>query len=306
MYVDENVLRDILRLFVWYPLRWIIIILPFRAEVQLLSLMGDIHYFLSRGKKRMLRDNLSRMKASVSADESAIRKYFRNYYIDRLLIFAFPGFGSREVKRFVKIRGLDNLNEALKNRKGVVLVHGHFGPVHLPLVSLARNGYKIKQIGNPTDEGLSWIGRNVAFRLRMVYEKKIPAEIVKADSYLRPVFKWLKRNGIIMVTGDGSGTERQIGRHAPFLIFGHKIMFPLGPSLLSEKTGAALLPMFIVPARNKLYEIIIEDPLKSERKGNEKVLDITGQFIRQLENYIALYPGYMHFLDRFHSGALII
>lgn len=305
MTVNESVLRDILRLLVWYPLRWIIIILPVRLGIQLLSLMGDIHYSLSRGKKRMLRENLSRIKPLGFADETAIREYFRNYYIDRLLIFIFPGFGSKEVKRFLEIKGLENLDEALKKGKGAILVHGHFGPVHLPLVSLARNGYKMKQIGNPTDEGLSWIGRNVAFRLRMVYEGKIPAEIIKADSLLRPVFKWLKSNGIVMTTGDGSGTEKRIGRYEPFLFFGHKVMFPLGPSLLSEKTGATLLPMFIVPGTNKLYEIIIENPITSERKGNERASDITGQFIRRLEHYIAAYPGYMHFLDRFHPGALI-
>lgn len=311
MVVNETISRDLLRLVVWYPLRWLILILPVRWGIAVLRTMGDMHHGLSRGKKRVIRRNLNALRNNTSKNcewnTQEVIEYFRNHYIDRLLILIFPRFGVKEVKRFIDIEGLEHLNEALEFGKGVILVHGHFGPVHLPLVVLARRGYRVKQIGLPSDDGLSWIGRNIVFRLRMKYESMIPAEIIKADSFLREAFRWLNDNGIIMTTGDGSGTERHLGRHEVFSLFGHPVIFPLGPAILSQKTGAVIIPMFITPGKNGyLYKIIIEKPLVSDKTRKEAVLDMTGQFVRRLETYISRYPGYMHFLDRFYPGELII
>ncbi len=312
MVVDESIYRDVLRLVVWYPIRWVIRLLPVRCGIAVLRIMGDLHHCLSFGKKRMIRRNLGvlgqyKTVTGSGENERAVREYFRNHYIDRLLILIFPKFGVKEAKRFVAFQGLEHLNEALSFQRGIILVHGHFGPVHLPLVALARLGYRMKQIGLPSEEGLSWVGRNVAFRLRMKYESIIPAEIIRADSFLREAFRWLKDGGIIMTTGDGSGTKKKLGKHSVFELFGHSVMFPLGPAILSQKTGAAIIPMFITPGGNGwLYKVIIEKPLVSDQAGKEAVLDITGQFVKRLESYISKYPGYMHFLDRFSLGELII
>lgn len=310
MIVRESILRDLLRLFVWFPLRWLIIILPVRWGIAVLQTMGDIHYKFSRGKKKLLGKNLPLLgdyDAKDKNESQIIREYFRNHYVDHLMIFLFPKLGIREIERFIEIVGLEYLNEALKNGKGVVLVHAHFGPVHLPLVVLARLGYKMKQIGLPSDEGLSWIGRNVAFKLRIKYEARMPTEIIKADSFLRGAFKWLGDNGIIMITGDGSGTEKRLGRYEIFEFFGQQVFFPLGPAILTQKTGANLLPIFITPGENSyLYRIIIERSLISHSEDRDWASNITGQFIKILENYISEYPWYMHFLDRFCIGGLIV
>lgn len=308
MVVKESISRDILRLFVWYPLRWLIISLPVGLGISVLGLMGEVHFRLSKGKKAHLGKNLSFMFGNALGEErktGIIRQYMRNHYIDRLLIFIFPKLDKKSVGKHLEFSGLENLDKALKLNKGVILVHGHFGPVHIPLVAFARLGYGMKQIGLPSDEGLSWIGKNVAFRLRMKYESMIPAEIIKADSFLKGAFKWLGNNGIIMITGDGSGTERRLGKHEEFEFFGQKMLFPLGPSLLSEKTGAALLPLFITPGEKKRYKIVIEPPLRPALDSADTAKDTTGQFVKRFEGYVARYPGYMHFLDKFHPGGLI-
>jgi len=145
MVVKESISRDLLRLLVWFPLRWLIVILPVKSGIAALSTMGD--YALSRGKRAQLLKNLARVNGGNIKDSPDIREYFRNHYIDRLLIFIFPKFVAKEVERFVDIEGIEHLNKALERGKGVILVHGHFGPVHLPLVALARLGYRMKQIG---------------------------------------------------------------------------------------------------------------------------------------------------------------
>lgn len=301
MVVRESVARDVLRLLVWYPVRWLLLALPVGLGILVLRTMGDIHCALSKGRKGQLLSNLKRAQVSPGEATTAVREYMRLHYIDRLLIFIFPKLGRDEVDRYIEITGLEHIDKAIEDGRGVVLVHGHFGPVHLPLVALARLGYRMKQIGLPSDEGLSWIGRNVAFRLRMKYEGMMPAKIIRADGFLRDAFKWLSSNGLIMITGDGSGTEKRLGKHALYRFLGQPVQFPLGPALLSAKAGAALIPMFITPGKDKLYRIVIESPIAIADDAEAA----TGDFVRRLEARVRACPGYMHFLDRFCPGMLI-
>jgi KDO2-lipid IV(A) lauroyltransferase len=166
-------------------------------------------------------------------------------------------------------------------------------------------GYPMKQIGNPSDKGLSWIGRHVAFRLRMHYESRIPADIIQAGSFLRPIFKALRCNQVIMTTGDGSGTEEFFGKQACFPFLGQQVVLPLGPAILSQKTGASLLPLFILPGDRTLFTVIIEPEITSDLPGEQGIFDCSKQFLARLEEYIRTSPGYMHFLDRFVPGQFI-
>ncbi|MBF0537850.1 MAG: lysophospholipid acyltransferase family protein [Nitrospirae bacterium] len=298
MVVSEGIARDLLRLIVWYPLRWLVRLLPVGAGLMLFRAMGDLHYALSRGKRQRLLANLSAAGIECCNKQLTVREYFRNHYVDRLFIFIVSRFNHREIGRHVELEGVEHLKDALARGKGVVLVHGHFGPVHIPLVALARGGFKIKQLGLPSDEGLSWIGRNVAYRLRLRYEAKIPAEILRADSFLRPVFVWLAQNGCIMTTGDGTGTEQRLGRYESITFLGRPTPFPLGPATLAKKTMAAFMPVFITPIEKNRYRIIIAPPLTPQAQQALSARELTAWFVQSLEGYVRRYPGLMHFLDR--------
>ncbi|WLE97603.1 MAG: lysophospholipid acyltransferase family protein [Candidatus Electrothrix communis] len=305
MQTGESPVRDILRLIVWYPLRWFLLAVSPKIALATLRFMGDLHYGAAKGKRRMLTENLQRMGISETHHAENIRLYFRNHYQDQLFPLVFPKFNKENIVDYVSFQGLSHLDKALEKKKGVVLVHGHFGPVHLPLVSLALMGYPMKQIGNPSDKGLSWIGRHVAFRLRMQYEERIPADIIQAGSFLRPIFQALRSNQIIMTTGDGSGTEETFGKQACFQFLGQQAVLPLGPAILSQKTGASLLPLFILPGDQTLFTVIIESEITSDLPGEQGVHDCTRQFLVRLQEYIRTSPGYMHFLDRFVPGQFI-
>ncbi len=306
MIVHESYIRDILRLIIWYPLRAFIVCMPWRMGLYLMRAMGDIHYFLDARKRRRLINNLQPMGLSRQDQLKAVRVYFQNHYTDRLSILSFSDFDLDQVLKTISFQGLKYLDQTLSQGRGAILVHGHFGPAHYPLVAFARMGYPIKQIGNPSEQGLSRIGRKVAFRLRMKYENQMPAEIFKAGAYLRPVHRWLARNGVVMIAGDGTGTARTIGKQQVSQMFGYSMMFPQGPARLSLSTGAPLLPLFILPDSCGTFRVIIEPPLHTGVTCGDPVAGLTEAFVKRLVHHIASYPGYMHFLDRFHKGGPIV
>lgn len=298
MRVRESLIRDALRLVVWYPIRWLLGLLPFRWGAAILAGMGNLHYRCSRRKSAQIEATLSVLGLGGENPQAAVRGYFQNHYLDQLFVLIAPKINRDNLDGLVSLVGLDGLDQARAAGKGVVLVHGHFGPAQLPLVVLALLGYPMHQLGNPSDEGLSWIGRNVAYRLRMRYEKLMPAEIIAVRKFLRPAFTALAKNGIVMTTGDGSGREEAFGEHFLTTFLGRPYRVPLGPARLAEKTGAALLPLFVVPDPRKLFRIVIGQELRRLGDGPDCGAVLMARFINMYEQQVRTTPGYLHFLDR--------
>ena len=89
MKADENILRDILRLLVWFPFRWFTRIIPVSWSFYLFKITGDIH-FHAGSKKKNIAKNLKRLlKVNNDTALHIVRKNLENHYIDRLHIFLY-------------------------------------------------------------------------------------------------------------------------------------------------------------------------------------------------------------------------
>jgi len=312
MLTVESPLRDLLRLVVWYPLRWLIVALPVGAGLFVMRRMGNLHYLASRGKKAHLARCLANLGLALSPEavRREIRASFQIHYIHQLSIFLFPKFNRPSggaVRRYIEFSGLEHLEAAKRSGRGAVLVLGHFGPTQAPLAALGAMDYAVKQIGYPSDEGLSYIGRQVAFRLRLLYEGKIKAEIVRPGSDLRGLMRLLKDGGLVMTLGDGEGAGRRFGKFAPFPFFGHNVEFPLGPARLAVKAGALLLPLHLEPGDAAPFRAVIGAPLSpSENAPPEAaVMELTAAFLETFARSVRKRPGWWHFLERFHPGGML-
>lgn len=308
MIIKEGFLRDMGRLIVWFPLRWACSILPISLVLLFYQLMGDIHYLFGRRKRKELRENISlAFNGQLSSKEinHIVRHYLQNYYTHQLLIFLFPRLDKNYIQRMVTIEGLEHLDQALAQGKGCILVHGHFGLFQLPLFTLGLLGYRINQITLPSDQGLSYIGKKVAYNYRMRYEALIPARLIPANTFLRPVFTALKNNEVVMITGDGAGGSVYYGKYIFLNFFNHSYPFPSGPISLALKTGAAILPMFIFKEGFSRYRIMIGETLTLTRDqhSNSGLQEGMEKFGKLLENNIRKYPCHWRFWDEFSANA---
>ena len=300
MVATESLSRDIMRLIVWYPVRWFVAVAPLGSVFSLFRLMGDIHYLISRGKKAHVMNNMKNALGERLGDEglkTAARYYFRNHYMCQMQVLVYPRLNRGNLGKIHTFEGLEHLDEALNLGKGCILVHPHFGPAQLPLCALGRLGYPMMQLGFPTDEGISYIGKKVSFRLRMRYEAMIPAQIISAMSFLRPLIIWLNSNKVLMMTGDGAGGGKFIGKFIPVDFLGRKVLFPIGAASLADKTGAVILPMFISLCDNGTYKTIIHRQAEFTGDGKETVKEKVSRFAQMLERYIHKYPYLWHLWD---------
>lgn len=303
MIIAEGFFRDIARLIVWYPFRLAIPRLPLKAFFLSCKAMALMHFSINKkGRSNVLRNlgltfRTHGMKMNL---RTCALKYYQTHYIDRLWIFFLPKLNRENLSIFHRIDGIRHVDDALKNGRGCILVHGHFGPTQMPLFELGLRGYHVTQIGYHAAE-LSYVGREIALKIRKRYEGMMPANIVSAKQFLRPIVLTLQKNQVVMTAGDGTGGGRFIGRCIPLDFLGTTVRFPTGPMALVRKTGAPILPIFTVKEGENKYTTIIESPLLLKWSGNsDQDLTVNTQlFANRLESYVRQYPDLWHFWEEF-------
>ncbi len=306
MIVHESIRRDFARLIVWYPVRLIIKFLPIKLSFSLFRFLGKLHVYLGVSSNENLRRNIRLAYPHIDPKglDAILKTYLENHYVDRLHIFTYPRLKVKaEMNKICTIEGIDNLISVLDEKKGAIILLGHYGPIQLPLFQLGALGYSIIQVGLPTDEGLSWIGKNVAFKQRLRYENMIPAKILPANTFLRPLFSHLKENGIVMMNIDPAGGGRWIGRLFWRPFFNHSIPFSLGSAILAHKTGAPILPLSVQRFRDNTYGFEIHEAICPKKSHTpEKTLE---RLILWYEQIVSNDPGLWHFWDEYEEGKMI-
>lgn len=131
--------------------------------------------------------------------------------------------------------GWDDLQEALSEGKGVILVTGHYGNWEVAASAVAARGVPIGAIvrrqGNRlVDERLNGLRRRLG--VETIYQSEAPSRVPRL----------LRRNGVVGIVGDQDA--RRAGVFVPF--FGRPASTHRGPAVFSLKLGA---PVFSCIAR---------------------------------------------------------
>jgi KDO2-lipid IV(A) lauroyltransferase len=74
----------------------------------------------------------------------------------------------------------------------------------------------------------------------------------------------------------------------------------VGPAVYHLKTGAPILPLFIVRQHGRRHTVIVDRPLKVQLSGDEErdIFTITSQIARVMESYIKRYPGQWSWISK--------
>jgi KDO2-lipid IV(A) lauroyltransferase len=117
-----------------------------------------------------------------------------------------------------------------------------------------------------------------------------------ATTSVKKSLNCLHRNEILYLVADEQ--KRRGGIPVPF--FGQTAHTPIGPAIFSLKTGAPILPMFIVRERGVPKTLFIGSPIEIERTSDEKkdVALLTAKFTKVIEDFIRQYPGQWTWLNR--------
>ena len=195
------------------------------------------------------------------------------------------------LKKRVEIVGKEYLDTALARGKGVILVSAHFGNFPLMMSKLSLEGYKIVGIVRyMRDERAERFFTRKRTKLGIKTIHTQPRKACVENS-----IRSLRNNEVLFMPMD-----QNFGTGGVFVdFFGRKAATATGPVVLAQRTGAAIVPAFIVRQKDDTHKIIIEPPLNLEKAKDQQdaIIKNTQKLTNIIEAYIRRYPaewGWIH------------
>jgi len=192
----------------------------------------------------------------------------------------------------ISFKGREHLDAALARGRGVILVSAHFGNFPLLLGRLSLAGYKAGGIMRPMRDSRVekiFLKRRKELGVKTIYSQ--PRKVC-----VETTIKALRDNEIVFIPID-----QNFGTGGVFVrFFGKQAATATGPAVLAMRTGAAIIPCFIVRQPDDTHRIIFEPELRLKEGGLKEAAG-TQETIQRLtdiiEAYIRKYPaewGWIH------------
>jgi len=287
-------LKDLKTLAYWHVMGRILPYLPMRAIYFLGDAGGYFNARFSISICAAIRAELAQVLRMYTPmeRETVMRRTFRLMAKNRLEELLFPSLNIRRTERYIKIDGIQKIDSALSGGKGVILVIAHFGANKHVMPCLGFRGYKINQVAGKPTEWIKILGselssvRRKALGMELKNEQSLPANFIYVFGSMRSVFQSLERNEIVCFAVDGGGGVKK----ERVLFLGRWARVSDGPFRVASRTGAQILPAFVVRQQDNSHRVIVEDPIRSHMGHSRTPLDALKQFMGLLENYVYRYP----------------
>jgi KDO2-lipid IV(A) lauroyltransferase len=224
-----------------------------------------------------------------TASKNGLAKGVRDHLARNLGDCFFQLVDPEHAYRSVTIEGLENLDATLSRRNGVIGLGAHIGNFVLVGTRLGTEGYPVSTLFRlPEDE-----------RLKGIIERHLPSfhqRIISSRprrSAVGQILAALKQNQIVFILGDNLKRGK-----VPTVLFGQRVLSPRGPVSLALRSGAAVVPMYLVRNYQGGLCLVIEPeiPLVESGTRNENITYNTRQIVRHLEILIRRYPDQWNWL----------
>jgi Kdo2-lipid IVA lauroyltransferase/acyltransferase len=261
------------------------------------KVMGDCTFYLFKRFRERVIENLS-LAFGNEMDENQIRELARAVFfhftltpLETIHLIA-NAFNLKQFFENTKIEGKEHLDAALAKGKGVIALGGHLGSFTFLTSKLAVEGYPVNIIINMGNFPRLW--KTVEFYHVLSGQKMFFSN--RTTHSIKKSLNCLHRNEILYLIADEQ--QRRGGIPVPF--FGQTAFTPPGPAIFSIKTGAPILPMFVLRTNGDQRTLIIGRPLEFERTSNEEedVKRLTAAFTKAIEDVIRQYPDQWAWLNR--------
>ncbi len=232
-----------------------------------------------------VKNNLKAILRTSGDVSSLAKEVFQNFGKYLVEFFRMAKETNREfVREKVKINNIDYLKKSMERGKGVILLTAHIGNWELGGFILGVLGYPMVAIAMPHKE------RPVNDLFNKQREQKGVA-IVPMQQAMRKCLAALRNNQIVALLADRDFTSH--GKVLDFL--GKKALIPKGAAVFAAKTGATILPSFLVREKDNNFVLTFDEPfLASEVNAehvSEDVLDVTmKKYAGIIESKIRQYP----------------
>jgi Kdo2-lipid IVA lauroyltransferase/acyltransferase len=269
-------------------------LLPEGFSLWLGRTLGKVAYSLDWEHRKVALENLQiafGQEKSEKEIRSIARTTFQNLGMMAIEFLRIPKMDADRFKANLEIEGLANFERVRDNKKGMLLLLSHFGNWELMGLLTKGLGSQVMVIAKP-------VKKNTRVD-RMITEVREASgiEVVSSQKASRKILQALSQNRMVGLLID-QRAKRSEGVMADF--FGRKAPTTPALAVLGMRTGAPILPLYLLRDGNGKYRLMIKEPLELVQTGNVKddVLANTELINRSLEEMIRRYPEQWFWVHR--------
>jgi KDO2-lipid IV(A) lauroyltransferase len=269
----------------------VINIFPFNISFQIGRFIGLLLYTFDARHRNVAINNLSGAFPEKGKDDitGIAKESFKNIgstVAEMARVFK----GGREwVDSAVIFEGRENVEDALKKGKGVLVLTAHIGNWEVGALASARD-FRLNFVVRPLDN--RFLNRLI-YKLRTIFNSGVIAK----KNAVREILRCLKRNEIVAILMD-QNTTREEGVFVDF--FGRKACTTPVVALLAMRTGAPVIPAFTIREGIGKFKVIIGEAIEviSSENNQRDIERYTSMFTGAIESIIRKYPDQWFWLHR--------
>jgi KDO2-lipid IV(A) lauroyltransferase len=269
--------------------------LPRFVHPPMAAVTALIFFFLLKRERKAVAGNLRRVSG-----RRGLALYWKVYcvfysFCDLMVSYCYvPQASHAQLLSMLadKDRGPATLDRCLEAGKGLIVWTAHLGNPEFASRLLEMHGRPVNVARVVEDKPAEKLLRD-----RMATERLRIVDLRNGARATIELLQALRRNEIVAIQGDRVYNPRH-GAEVPF--FSKPAAFPLGPFLLSQVSGAPVLPGFVIRLGWLRYRVLMGDPILPAASGDGDAGQRAGlrQAVRFLETTLPVhYDQWVNFFD---------
>lgn len=227
-------------------------LLPFSFALKAGRFLGSCVFRIWGRRSEIAQKNLATVfkNKSVKEIEDIAQKVFQNIGQTLIEFVSSKGWDKNELLAHFEKEGLENMEKAFSQGKGIILLTAHFDNWEVLGMALSAMGYKLNVVARPLDNPHL---DGVVNQMRSRFGTKVIVNI----NGIKDMIKALRRNETV-----GILIDQNLYENAVFVDFFGKTAAttPIIP-LLAQKTGAAVIPIHSLRYPGGKHKMIFEKEL---------------------------------------------
>jgi len=258
--------------------------LPWRATSAMGSAVGWIFRVLDRRHRRIAADNVAAAFPHLGPAEqrAIVRGVFDHFGRLAFELMKFSGLDREAMLARVEWEGMEWAEAAATSGKGILFFTGHFGYWEIQAIAYAAaTGRPIGTLARALDNP----GLHALLERMRGGTGNFP---IYRRGALRRVLRALQSNQAVAILID---QHIQPPDAVTVSFFDRPAATTVALALLARRTGAAVIPVFALPAGPGRYRLVIEHPVEPPADDSpEAALDFTQRCTDVLEMYVRRHP----------------